>query len=158
MKNPVSCFPLKVSCRPTLQEAGVDFVCCDMPDANRLTIGILALIAEQEAKAISQRTKEALAAAKARGVKLGTAGPKNLKNRKLGRQRGTETRMKKAQKQAEEVGQTIRPLVDQGLSLRAIAAQLNAAVIPTSRDGQWSANQVKRVIDRLEMNATNDEN
>ncbi len=132
-----------------LQEAGAEFVCCDMPDANRLTIGILALVAEQEAKAISTRTKEALAAAKARGVKLGVAGTRNLRNQKLGRQRGTSTRMQKAQEKAERIGESIRPLVDQGLSLRAIAAQLNEAVIPTARGGTWSAVQVKRVIDRL---------
>ena len=54
-----------------LEKAGVEFIAADMPYANRLTIGVMALVAEEEARATSIRTKAALAAAKARGIKLG---------------------------------------------------------------------------------------
>jgi DNA invertase Pin-like site-specific DNA recombinase len=62
-----------------LEKAGIDFVAADMPIANRLTVGIMALVVEQEGRMISQRTKEALAAAKKRGIKLGGQRQKNGK-------------------------------------------------------------------------------
>ncbi len=59
-----------------LRDSGVDFVCCDMPDANTLTVGLFAVIAQHERETISKRTKDALAAKKARGAQLGS--PQNL--------------------------------------------------------------------------------
>jgi len=73
-----------------LREAGVPFVCCDNPQANELTIDLLSVIAEHEAKAISVRTKEALASAKARGTLLGSARPQHWDGREQGRLRGTQ--------------------------------------------------------------------
>ena len=133
----------------SLRDAGVDFVCCDMPDANRLTVGILAMVAEDEAERISQRTKAALAAAKARGTKLGTAGPKNLKNRELGSIRGNRTKQQKARQQAADLAPTLRQLEADGLSLRQIANRLNELHIPAPRGGRWAAAQVSRVKSRM---------
>src|ERR671927_1374969 len=69
-----------------LQKAGVRFVAADMPEANELVVGIMAVVAQAERKMISARTKAALAAAKARGKRLGNPG--NLRNQDVGRERG----------------------------------------------------------------------
>lgn len=132
-----------------LRDAGVDFVCCDMPDANRLTVGILAMVAEDEAERISQRTKDALAAAKARGVKLGVSGPLNLKNRELGSKKGNQSKTKKANDRALVLAPIVAPLAEKGLSLREIAHHLNSQRIPTPRGNHWHPAQVKRLVERL---------
>src|SRR5829696_8385424 len=73
-----------------LQKAGVRFVAADMPEANEMVVGIMAVVAQAERKMISARTKAALAAAKARGVQLGR--PENLRNQDAGRERGRTRR------------------------------------------------------------------
>src|SRR3954464_232429 len=73
-----------------LQRAGVRFVAADMPEANELGAGIMAVVAQAERKMISARTKAALAAAKARGVRLGK--PENLRNQHVGRAVGRAQR------------------------------------------------------------------
>ena len=79
-----------------LEKAGVEFVAVDMPHANRLTVGIMALVAEQEREAISQRTKAALAAAKARGTRLGKPKGTKVPNAEIGCARSVETNMANA--------------------------------------------------------------
>lgn len=129
-----------------LRDSSVECLAVDMPDANRLTVGIMAMVAEHEAEAISTRTKEALKAAKARGVKLGNPG--NLKPE--ARRKGTAASAKRrsaisASLNAEVAEQYVQTLRDEGLSLRAVAQNLNDRGVPARRGGPWTATQVWRV-------------
>lgn len=133
-----------ISC---LMESKVDFVCCDMPEANTLTIRIMAAIAEHEAKAISARTKAALAAAKARGVKLGNPNLTS-EGRSIGSTRGIESIKEKAASDALRVRPTIEALQAKGLSLRGIAAELNTMSVKTPRGKLWTATAVKNALAR----------
>lgn len=118
----------------SLKDAGVEFVAVDMPNANRLTVGIMALVAEDEAERISARTKAALAAAKVRGVKLGN--PNNLSNRVVGSVRGNQRKAAMADKRAKELLPVTVAIQAQGCSaLGAIAAALNERGIMASRGG-----------------------
>jgi DNA invertase Pin-like site-specific DNA recombinase len=132
-----------------LEKAGVDFVAADMPNANRLTVGILAMVAEEERRMISKRTKDALAAAKKRGTKLG--GDRGVVPTKKARTMAVGALQARADSRAKDIGPIIRELQAAGkTSLRAIAEGLNEAGIPTARGrGSWSAVQVQRVLERL---------
>jgi DNA invertase Pin-like site-specific DNA recombinase len=120
-----------------LMEAKVDFVCCDMPDANRLTIHILAAVAEHEREMIAERTRAGLAAAKERGVKLG----------------GPRLPAINAERQASAVerAQAIAPVLHSlaGMSARAAAAELNARKVETLSGAPWSAKTVIRTRQRI---------
>lgn len=132
-----------------LMDSGVDFIACDNPHANRLTIHILAAVAEAEADAIAARTKTALAAAKARGVKLGASRPGHRgltqEARELGSQVAAEARTANARQAYEFLFPTLRDLRNSGTSLQRIAKQLNAEGHVTQRGGEWSAMAVLRV-------------
>lgn len=127
-----------------LMESGVNFVAVDMPDANRLTVHIMAALAEHEARLISQRTKDALAQAKARGTPLGR--PENLDHRD--RLKGASVNAARARQAARHVYGYVKVLRDEGWSFNRIAARLNDEGFVTRRGSAWHAMQVKRVLDR----------
>ena len=133
-----------------LKDAGIDFVCADMPEANRLTIGIMALVAEQEREAISKRTKEALAAAKARGVQLGAyrdgvyVGGKG--NADTARNASEARTVRFHANAVDKLPLLKRYDPDGSMSLRAIADIFNRYGVKTvSGRGSWSANSVRRL-------------
>lgn len=139
-----------------LRDAGIDFVAADMPDANRLTVGIMALVAEQEREAISQRTKAALAAAKARGTQLGAYRGGQFVGRvgtKDDAQRATEGRIRKADAFALGVRTALQDMDPDGsASLSAIARRLTKQGVPTpSGHGNWTAAAVSRLKARLNI-------
>mgnify|MGYP000311252756 CR=1 FL=1 len=122
-----------------LLETGVDFIAADMPSANKVMIQMYSVMAEWERDQISERTKAALTAAKARGVVLGAAGPANLK-----------TCNDKRQQKAREFRDRLRPVLDgmvsQGLSRRGMVERLNDLGIKAPMGGAWSLGQVQRLL------------
>ncbi|MGC5777590.1 recombinase family protein [Methylobacterium sp. NFXW15] len=123
-----------------LMESGVEMVAVDMPTANRFTLHIMAAVAEQEAKAISDRTKAALAAAKARGVKLGN--------------NNIAQHAKEARAAADAYASTLTAALSEirasgAHSVRDTAAALNARGIATRTGGQWHPTSVQRLLVRL---------
>ena len=132
----------------TLRDSGVDFVAADLPEANTMTVGVMAVVAQHEREAISQRTKAALSAAKARGRTLGgfRAGAPDIAKHQ---RQGVEAVRQRALLDAEERRETIEELQRENLSLNAMAARMNAESVRTSRGGSWTATAVKRTIARL---------
>lgn len=135
----------------TLRDAGVSFVACDMPEANDLTVGIMALVAQQEREAISRRTKEALAAAKARGVKLGNPnGAAALRRAGKGGAALRETVRQNADDHAAALAPVVEALRAEGhMTLRAMAEALNGRGMMTRRGGRWHVSNVRNLLARL---------
>lgn len=135
-----------------LMESGVDFIACDNPHANRLTIHILAAVAEDEARRISERTKDALKAYKARGGKLGASRPECRNLTMDARKRGAKAAgLAVAANAAEayiDLVPIIRDLRNQGKPLKKIAAALNAEGYRTRRGKSWNQVQVSRILKR----------
>lgn len=126
-----------------LMESGVEFIAVDMPEANRLTIHILAAVAEHERETISQRTKVALQAAKTRGTKLGSPDPK----------KGAAIRSQALRDKADRFAASVLPII-QGLqaegiaSHKALAKALNARGILTANKRKWYGTTVRNLLMR----------
>lgn len=129
-----------------LLESGVEVTAADMPEANRFVLHIMAAVAEQEACAISERTKAALAAAKARGVRLGWSNPKRAFEQRQAANKGAAVNRARALTHAENVLPVIKQIRAGGASLRQMAAELNARGIKTARGGKWHATTVRNIL------------
>lgn len=137
-----------------LLESGVTFVACDNPNANRLTIHILATVAEDEARRISERTKSALAAFKARGGLLGASRTSSRNLTLAARKRGANSNRVGASARDQIVRTRVGELRASGCSLREIATALNDAGERTAPGSIWSPMQIKRVLDRVGLRPT----
>ncbi|MCC2099679.1 MAG: recombinase family protein, partial [Hyphomicrobiales bacterium] len=127
----------------------VPFIVAELgADVDPFVLHLYAALAEKERKLISDRTKRALEAAKARGVKLGGDRGGLAKGRQRGLEASAEARTAKAQRNADDVLPAIKELQAAGASLRSIAAELTARGIPTPRGSEWTAMGVKRALAR----------
>lgn len=135
----------------TLQDAGVKFVAADLPQANSLTVGIMALVAQQEAEAISKRTKEALREAKRRGTVLGNPnGAAALRRAAKGNTAALSAIKTKADSHAANLQPVLESLKAEGvISLGGIAAALNERGMLTPRGGIWHKTSVSNLIARM---------
>jgi DNA invertase Pin-like site-specific DNA recombinase len=148
-----------------LQKSGVRFIAADMPEACNLTVGILALVAQQEREAISSRTKAALAAAKARGTWTKANGEPYKSGKRLGNPNGAEALRRagkgtgaavealkaNADRHASKLAATVKELRGQGItSLPGIAKALNGQGVEAPRGGQWHASSVRNLLARID--------
>jgi DNA invertase Pin-like site-specific DNA recombinase len=130
-----------------LHKAGVKFVAVDMPEANEMVVTIMAAVAQAERRMISERTKAALAAAKARGKRLGRPAGSIVPNRDEGSRRGGVAMAAKADGFAADLAPVLDELAD--LSANAAAAELARRGYPTPRGGRWTAGKVINIRERL---------
>jgi len=124
----------------TMMDSGVEFVAVDNPHATRLTLHILAAVAEHEREMIADCTKAALQAAKARGMRLGRNGADRL----------APAYRAEAIERARQLAPLLAELKSAGMSARQMAVQLTARGIPTPTGARWHAQTVIRMLDRVE--------
>lgn len=134
-----------------LRDSGVRFVAADMPEANDLTVGIMALVAQQEREAIAKRTREALASAKARGVRLGNPnGAEALRRAGKGNVSSLGSIQANADRHAADLAPVIASLRADGVtSLGALARSLNERGMLTPRGGRWHKSSAGNLLRRL---------
>jgi len=125
-----------------LMQNKVKFMAVDLPEASDITVHLMAAFGEYEAKRIRERTKEALAVAKARGVVLGAAGPANLRS-------NIEERKVKADAFALKLKGLLGGMQARNLSQRAMVVELNGLGVRAARGGVWSLGQLQRTIGRI---------
>jgi DNA invertase Pin-like site-specific DNA recombinase len=135
----------------SLQDSGASFLAADMPEANELTVHIMAAVAQAERKATAKRTREALQAAKARGTRLGNPnGAEALRRAGKGNAAALTALKAGASGRAADLAPILAEIRADGFtSLPAIAAQLNARSIQTPRGGQWHPSSVRNLVRRL---------
>lgn len=132
-----------------LMSQRVPFIVAELgADVDPFVLHLYAALAEKERKLISDRTKRALEAAKARGIKLGGDRGRLAEVRGKGTVTSAEVRAAKADERAADVAPLIRELRDNGASLRQIAGELTSRGILTPRGSQWTATAVKRAVER----------
>jgi DNA invertase Pin-like site-specific DNA recombinase len=122
-----------------LMDSGAEFVAVDNPHATRLTLHILAAVAEHEREMIANRTKAALQAAKGRGIRLGQNGADRL----------APAYRAAAMDRARQLAPVLAELMASGMSARQMAAELTARGIPTATGARWHTQTVLRMIDRV---------
>lgn len=137
----------KVSFISALMDSGVTFIACDMPEADPFRLHIEASVAEAERRKISERTKAALAAAKARGVKLG--GYRGVPPSPQAKARALAGRIQSRKENDDRAWPHIKALMDSGVvKYRDIAAALNEAGVVTAWRGKWGTGTVWRIVKR----------
>jgi DNA invertase Pin-like site-specific DNA recombinase len=128
----------------TLHQSNTKFVACDLPEANELVVHILAAVAQAERKAISERTRAALAAAKARGVQLGN--PRLRPGTRESALVASAVASARARQRAHELREVLEHAKKQGATtLRLLADHLNDLGVSASQGGRWHPNSVRRV-------------
>ena len=144
----------------TLVSSGVDLVFCDLPHVppgamGRFLLTQMASVAELEAGLVSERTKAALAAAKARGVKLGNPnGARALRGKQVGNKEAVAAIKLKAQEHATNLRSILDDVRAQGItSIRKIAEELNQRGILAPHGGEWQPTTVVRLLARLRVEA-----